>query len=64
MGEDCFLTTIVDSEVVVRTVNTSATDIINTLLSIDRYFISNPQFKMYNIYSGIQNLVFKVREYK
>lgn len=65
VDEDCYLTTIVDSEVVVRQSNSSITDIINTLLSLDRYFINDPKFKMYNIYGGIRNLVFKVsgREY-
>lgn len=60
VDEDCYLTTIVDSEVVVRRTNSSITDIINTLLSLDRYFISDPQFKMYNTYGGMKNLIFKV----
>lgn len=60
VDEDCYLTTIVDSEVVVRQSNSSVTDIINTLLSLDRYFIRDPQFKMYNIHGGIKNLIFKV----
>lgn len=60
VDEDCYLTTIVDSEVVVRQSNSSITDIINTLLSLDRYFISDPRFKMYNVYGGIKNLIFKV----
>lgn len=39
-------------------------DIINTLLSLDRYFIRDPHFKMYNIYGGIKNLLFKVNYFK
>lgn len=60
VDEDCYLTTIIDSEVVVRQSNSSVTDIINTMLSLDRYFLSNPPFKMYNVFGGIQNLLFKV----
>ena len=62
MDEDCLLASVVDSEVVVRQVNSSVPDIINTLLSLDRSFLKNTEFKMYNIYNGVENLMFKVRD--
>lgn len=62
----CALTTIVDGEVVVAQNNHKTSGILNALISFDKYFQKDPDFKMYNSFSGEQNLLFKVsvmREY-
>lgn len=55
----CFLTTIVDGEVVTQR-NTDKTDsIVNVLLSLDKYLQNEPDFKMYNIFANETNLLFE-----
>lgn len=60
VDDDCALTTIVDGEIVVTPQNKKTNGIINALISFDKYFQSDPDFKMYNIFSGHTNLLFKV----
>lgn len=60
----CFLTTIVDGEVVVRGKNSvNGTEknagIVNALLSLDKYLQNDPDFKMYNIFQSERNLLFE-----
>jgi hypothetical protein len=55
----CMLTTIVDGEIVVRRNNPRNVGIINALLSLDRYLQTDPDFKMYNVFSGEKNLLFE-----
>lgn len=55
----CFLTTIVDGEVVIRRRSDKNAGIINALLSLDKYLQNDPDFKMYNIFSGERNLLFE-----
>lgn len=54
----CFLTTIVDGEVVIRR-RSDRQGITNALLSLDKYFNNDPDFKMYNIFSSERNLLFE-----
>jgi len=56
---DCFLTTIVAGEVVVRRNSVLNAGIVNVLLSLDKYLQNDPDFKMYNIFDGERNLVFE-----
>lgn len=58
---DCALTTIVDGEVLVARNNPKTPGIINAINSFDKYFELDPEFKMYNIFSGKQDLLFKVK---
>jgi hypothetical protein len=55
----CFLTTIVDGEVVIRRKSDKNAGIINALLSLDKYLQNDPDFKMYNIFNGEKNLLFE-----
>lgn len=55
----CFLTTIVDGEVVVHRNSNKTAGIVNVLLSLDKYLQSEPDFKMYNVFAGIKNLLFE-----
>lgn len=55
----CFLTTIVDGEIVIRRRSDKNAGIINVLLSLDKYFQNDPDFKMYNIFNGEKNLLFE-----
>lgn len=55
----CFLTTIVDGEIVVRRNSTKTQTVVNTLLSLDKYLQNDPDFKMYNIFQGERNLLFE-----
>lgn len=55
----CFLTTIVDGEIVVRRKSDKNAGILNVLLSLDKYFQNDPDFKMYNIFGGEKNLLFE-----
>lgn len=55
----CFLTTIVDGEVVVRRNSNQSAGIVNALLSLDKYLQTDPDFKMYNVFAGIKNLLFE-----
>ena len=58
--QDCALTTIVDGEIVVRPQNRKIPAIINALSSVDTYLQRDPDFKMYNIFAGNRDLLFKV----
>lgn len=58
--QECALTTIVDGEIVVARNNRKTTGIINALSSYDKYFQSDPDFKMYNSFAGERDLLFKV----
>lgn len=60
VDNDCPLTTIVDGEIVVARQNRKTNGIINALIAFDKYFQSDPDFKMYNRFAGQQNLLFKV----
>lgn len=55
----CFLTTIVDGEIVTRRRSEKNAGIINALLSLDKYLLNDPDFKMYNIFNGERNLLFE-----
>ncbi|XP_053686046.1 transferrin-like [Sabethes cyaneus] len=59
IDEECVLTTIVDGEIVVRRQSSKAAGIVNALSSLDVYLQSDPDFKMYNIYNGVKNLLFE-----
>lgn len=61
--QECALTTIVDGEIVVARNNRKTTGIINALSSYDKYFQSDPDFKMYNSFTGHRDLLFKVSAY-
>lgn len=41
--------------------NRKTNGIINALMSFDKYFQSDPDFKMYNVFAGNRDLLFKVR---
>lgn len=56
---NCFLTTIVDGEIVVRRDNHKNKGIVNALLSLDKYLQSDPDFKLYNVFSGERDLLFE-----
>lgn len=60
MDQDCALTTIVDGEIVVARNNRKTPGILNALSSFDKYFQSDPDFKMYNSFGGKRDLLFKV----
>lgn len=60
VDKGCYLTQIVDGEIVVRRGSTKIPGIINALSSFDRYLVNDPDFKMYNIFNGIKNLLFEV----
>jgi len=55
----CFLTTIVAGEVVVRRNSDKNPSVINVLLSLDKYLQNDPDFKMYNIFGGMKDLLFE-----
>lgn len=59
----CPLTQIVDGEIVVARNSKKANGIVNALKSFDKYFQSDPSFKMYNIFAGHRDLLFKVWAY-
>ncbi|XP_058829124.1 transferrin-like [Topomyia yanbarensis] len=59
VDDECVLTTIVDGEIVVRRHSSKIAGIVNALSSLDVYLRSDPDFKMYNIYGGIKNLLFE-----
>lgn len=56
---DCFLTTIIDGEIIINRTNHRNTGIINGLISLDLYLQSDPDFKMYNIFNGVKDLLFE-----
>jgi hypothetical protein len=55
----CFLTTIVDGEVVVNRNMDKASTVVNVLMSLDKYLQHDPDFKMYNIFANETNLLFE-----
>ena len=55
----CPLTIIVDGEVVTRRHTAKLPGIVNMLLSLDVYLQNDPDFKMYNIFNGVENLLFE-----
>lgn len=59
VDEECYLTTIVDGEVVVQRHSSKTAGIVNALSSLDVYLQNDPDFKMYNQYNGIKNLLFE-----
>lgn len=59
VDRECFLTTIVDGEIVIRKRSDKNNGIINALLSLDKYLQNDPDFKMYNIFAGERNLLFE-----
>lgn len=56
---NCFLTTLVDGEIVVRKNNPRNLGIVNALLSLDKYLQTDPDFKLYNVFSGEKDLLFE-----
>lgn len=59
VDDECLLTTIVDGEVVVRRQSSKTAGIVNALSSLDVYLQNDPDFRMYNIYGGIKDLLFE-----
>lgn len=59
VDSSCFLTTIVDGEVVTLRNSDKTASIVNVLLSLDKYFQNDPDFKMYNIFANETNLLFE-----
>lgn len=59
VDEDCYLTTIVDGEIVVSRQSSKTAGIINALSSLDVYLQNDPDFRMYNIFGGVKNLLFE-----
>lgn len=62
VDNDCILTSIVDGEIVVRKNSPKTAGIVNALGSFDKYFQNDPDFKLYNIYNGNKDLLFKVSD--
>uniref|UniRef100_A0A8D8BFS2 Transferrin n=1 Tax=Culex pipiens TaxID=7175 RepID=A0A8D8BFS2_CULPI len=59
VDDECLLTTIVDGEILVRRHSSKTAGIVNALSSLDIYLQNDPDFKMYNIYGGVKNLLFE-----
>uniref|UniRef100_A0AAG5DJ12 Transferrin-like domain-containing protein n=1 Tax=Anopheles atroparvus TaxID=41427 RepID=A0AAG5DJ12_ANOAO len=59
VDQDCYLTTIVDGEIVVRRQWEQSDNIVHMLSSLDMYLQNDPDFRMYNIFGGIRNLLFE-----
>lgn len=59
VDDNCFMTTLVDGEIVVRRNNPKNLGIVNALLSLDTYLKSDPDFKLYNVFSGERDLLFE-----
>ncbi|XP_050080234.1 transferrin-like [Anopheles maculipalpis] len=59
VDEECFLTTIVDGEIVVRRQWEKSDNIVHVLTSLDVYLQNDPDFRMYNIFGGQRNLLFE-----
>lgn len=55
----CYLTTIVAGEVVMRRNSGKNAEIANALLSLDKYLQNDPDFKIYNIFDNVRNLLFE-----
>lgn len=60
VDDDCPLTIIVDGEIVVSRESTKTDGIINALASFDKYFQNDPDFKMFSVFDGTKDLLFKV----
>ncbi|XP_055390360.1 uncharacterized protein LOC129619238 [Condylostylus longicornis] len=58
---DCALTTIVDGEIVMYRKSPKTSSVVHVLQALEHYFIrkNNPSFKIYNIYEGQRNILFK-----
>jgi hypothetical protein len=56
---NCFLTTLVDGEIVMKKNNPKNLGTINALLSLDKYLQTDPDFKLYNVFSGEKDLLFE-----
>ncbi|ETN66054.1 transferrin [Anopheles darlingi] len=59
VDEECFLTTIVDGEIVVRRQWEKTDNVIHALSSLDQYLQNDPDFRMYNIFGGVKDLLFE-----
>ncbi|XP_055593629.1 transferrin-like [Uranotaenia lowii] len=59
VDEECYLTTIVDGEIVTRRQSSKTTGIVHALSALDFYLQSDPDFRMYNIFGGVKNLLFE-----
>ncbi|XP_058118360.1 transferrin-like [Anopheles ziemanni] len=59
VDEECYLTTIVDGEIVVRRQWEKSDNIVHMLSSLDVYLQNDPDFRMYNIFGGMRNLLFE-----
>ncbi|EAA12967.4 AGAP011453-PA [Anopheles gambiae str. PEST] len=59
VDEECYLTTIVDGEIVVRRQWEQSDNIVHLLTSLDVYLLNDPDFRMYNIFAGQRNLLFE-----
>ncbi len=55
----CALTQIIDGEIVVKKNSSKTTGIVNALVSLDLYLQNDPDFKMYNIFAGVKDLLFE-----
>ncbi|KAL5276388.1 hypothetical protein ACFFRR_001925 [Megaselia abdita] len=58
VDDACMLTIIVDGEIMVRR-GVDHNGVVHALTALDKYFQSEPDFKMYNIFNGKKNLLFK-----
>jgi len=58
---NCPLTTIVDGEIVMYRKSPKTSSVVHVLKALEHYFIrkNDPSFKIYNIYEGQRNLLFK-----
>lgn len=59
VDRNCFMTTIVDGEIVVRRNNPKNLGIVNALVSLDAYLKTDPDFKLYNVFNGEKDLLFE-----
>ncbi|XP_053668730.1 transferrin-like [Anopheles marshallii] len=59
VDEECYLTTIVDGEIVVRRQWEHSDNLVHVLTSLDVYLQNDPDFRMYNIFAGQRNLLFE-----
>ncbi|XP_052871790.1 transferrin-like [Anopheles cruzii] len=59
VDEECYLTTIVDGEIVVRRHWQKSDNVVHALSSLDQYLQNDPDFRMYNIFGGVKNLLFE-----
>uniref|UniRef100_A0A182M421 Transferrin-like domain-containing protein n=1 Tax=Anopheles culicifacies TaxID=139723 RepID=A0A182M421_9DIPT len=59
VDQECYLTTIVDGEIVVRRQWEKTDNLVHVLTSLDVYLQNDPDFRMYNIFAGQRNLLFE-----